>query len=423
MRASFVVLVLSYHTKNSDMNKSTFFSGQPIFAQLLQLIPESLIASLVSRYQADRYCKTFKTRDHLISMLYACFHQCTSLREISTGLAACGKKLEHLGMHYVPRRSTLADANSRRATGFFKDLYHELYRRYFSGLPDSRSVKNRKDRRFIMDSTTITLFSDVLRGAGSFTNSGRKKGGVKAHVLLDAKHNVPQVIKLSEGAANDKIFMPDVFLKRGDILIFDKAYQKFRQWQKWTEAGVNWVTRIQDNQYYEVLQQKVIDTAKQKKGVCDDQKIIIGRGSSPNTTPITVRLVSYYVPHLKKIFHYLTNNFRFSAETVASLYEDRWQIETYFKSLKQNAPLRYFLGDNENAIHIQLWCSFIKDLLVKVIQQKVRKKWAFSNISAMIRHHIMNYIDLIRFLNNPEKLIVEVGHRKNNSPQLKIFPT
>jgi hypothetical protein len=403
------------------MNKSTFFSGQPIFAQLLDLIPESMIASLSHKHQADRYCKSFMSRDHLISMLYSCFHQCSSLREISTGLAAYGKKLEHLGMQNVPRRSTLADANARRPVDFFKDLYHQLYHHYFPVSPDSRSAKRKKGGLFIMDSTTITLFSDVLRGTGSFTNGGRKKGGVKAHVLLDAKHNVPRLVKLTEGAANDRVFMSDIHLNKGDILVFDKGYQKFSQWQSWTDAGISWVTRINDNQYYEVLEQKVIDTATQQKGVCDDQRIIIGRGSSPDTKPITVRMVSYYVPHLKKIFHYLTNNFRFNAETVAGIYEDRWQIETYFKSLKQNTPLRYFLGENENAIQIQLWCSFIKDMLVKIVKQKVTRKWAFSNISAMIRHHIMNYLELIRFLNNPEKLIAAVGYKKNRSPQLKML--
>jgi IS4 transposase len=405
------------------VNKSTFFSGQPILAQLMELIPEAMIARLALKHKSDRYCKTFTTRDHLITMIYGCFHQCTSLREISTGMVGNGKKLDHLAMQNFPCRSTLADANRRRSVDFFKDLYLELYARHFGVSPDSRNKKKLEDRLFILDSTTITLFSDVLRGVGGFNNSGKKKGGVKAHVLLDAKHNVPRLIKLSEGVANDKVFMPDISLNKGDILVFDKGYQNLSQWQEWTNKGINWVTRINDNQHFEVLEQKIISLEDQKLGVCSDQKIRIGRGSNKATKPIIVRMVSFYVPALNRIFHYLTNNFRFNATTIAALYQDRWQIETYFKSLKQSNHLRYFLGDNENAIQIQLWCCFIKDLLVKIIKSKVTRTWAFSNISSMIRHHIMNYIDVVAFLNNPEKFISLMTRKRYKSPQLKLFIT
>src|SRR5664279_706386 len=176
------------------MNKSTFFSGQPVFSQLIKLIPDSLIGQISRRHNSDRYYKSFKTRDHLVSMLYACFHNCLSLREVITGLEASYNKFSHLKLQSIPRRSTLADANAGRQVRFFEDLYQELYNIYYRNLPDSRKKKSLESRLFIMDSTTVTLFSDIMKGAGSFKADGRKKGGVKAHVVLNAKDDVPRLV-------------------------------------------------------------------------------------------------------------------------------------------------------------------------------------------------------------------------------------
>jgi Domain of unknown function (DUF4372)/Transposase DDE domain len=405
------------------MNKSTFFSGQPVLSQLINLIPDSLLAQTARRHNADRYYKTFKCRDHLIAMLYACFHNCTSLREVTSGLAASYNKLVHLKLQHIPRRSTLSDANAQRVVAFFEDLYQQLYKLYFDPLPDSRLSRSLESRLFIMDSTTVTLFSDLMKGAGSYKANGRKKGGVKAHVVLNAKEDVPQLIYITEGARNDRVFMNRVKLNKGDILAFDKGYHNFAQWQQWTDQGITWVTRLIGTEVYDIMEEKVITEDQQRQGVCGDQKIFLGRGTSPSTRQITVRLVSYYVARHKKIYHFLTNNFRLKASTIAGIYESRWQIESFFKRIKQTNPVRYFLGDNENAIRIQLWCAFIKDLLIKVVKDQLKRKWAFSNISCMIRHHLMNYLDLIGFLNNPDKIKNALYQPVKNEQQLHLFPT
>ena len=380
-----------------------------------------MLSRLRDRHHSDRYYKTFKSSDHLISMLYACFHNCTSIREVTTGLAASYNKLGHLGMTHLPRRSTLCDANARRPVDFFRDLYHELYALYYKHLPDSRSRCSRESRLFIMDSSTISLFSDVMKGAGTYGTNGRKKGGIKAHVLLNASQDIPSLVYLSESARNDRIFMEKTNLKKGDILVFDKGYNNFAQWQQWTDKGITWVTRVMDNQVYDITSQKIITAEQQQKGVCQDQQIFLGRGTGPGTIQIDARLVSYYVPKHKKVFHYLTNNTRMNASTIAGIYEQRWQVEIFFKRLKQNNPLRYFLGDNENAVRIQLWCVFIKDLLVKIVKDQSQRKWSFTNISGMIRHHLMNYLNLFDFLNNPEKMEHAIRYSQNNSRQISLF--
>jgi hypothetical protein len=404
------------------MNKSIFFSGQPVFSQLLRLIPGKIVQSLVREHDSDRYYKRFRSWDHLVAMLYACFHNCTSLRELTTGLAASYNKLHHLDIRHIPRRSTLSDANGRRPEAFFSGLYHEIYTQYYGRLPDSRPTRKNKNRLFIMDATTITLFSDVMKGVGCYDHNGRRKGGVKAHVLLDARHDVPRLIDITEGSRNDRIFMSRIALQKGDILVFDKGYHSFSQWQQWTEAGINWVTRLTEHEVFEVLKERPLQEAHRQAGVQEDTEIILGAATSPGSIKIKVRLVSYYVTEEDKIYYFLTNNYRFSPVSVAAIYKQRWQVEIFFKRFKQSSPIRYFLGDNPNAIRIQLWCSFIKDLLIKIVKDNLKKKWSFANVYAMVRHHLMNYLNLFDFLNHPSKMeqqaIIAVT---KESPQMVLF--
>ena len=389
------------------MVKSNFFPGQPVFSQLLNLIPRHIIVDSAKEHRSNRYYKTFKANDHLVTMLYACFHRCTSIREVVTGMQANYNKLIHLGLSTYPKRSTFAEANSARSPDFFEQLYHSLYNHYYKLLPDSRKKKQLESRLFLMDSTTISLFTDIMKGAGSPAADGKRKGGAKAHVLLNASQNIPALIRLSHGARNDMIFMPDVDLPAGSVLVFDKGYHHFARWQQWTERKISWVTRLIDREIIEVLQNNIVSDEQRTKGVCADQRIILGRGTQKSTLRIKVRLITYQDPLSGKLFQFLTNNNHFNASTVADLYKDRWQIELFFKRFKQHNPLRYFLGDNENAIKIQIWCAFITDLLIKIIKDQLKRKWSFANLSALIKHHLMNYIHLIRFLNNPEKDLID----------------
>ena len=389
------------------MVKSNFFPGQPVFSQLLNLIPRHIIVDSAKEHRSNRYYKTFKAYDHLVTMLYACFHRCTSIREVVTGMQANYNKLLHLGLSTYPKRSTFAEANSARSPDFFEQLYHSLYNHYYKLLPDSRKKKQLESRLFLMDSTTISLFTDIMKGAGSPAADGKRKGGAKAHVLLNASQNIPALIRLSHGARNDMIFMPDVDLPAGSVLVFDKGYHHFARWQQWTERKISWVTRLIDREIIEVLQNNIVSDEQRTKGVCADQRIILGRGTQKSTLRIKVRLITYQDPLSGKLFQFLTNNNHFNASTVADLYKDRWQIELFFKRFKQHNPLRYFLGDNENAIKIQIWCAFITDLLIKIIKDQLKRKWSFANLSALIKHHLMNNLHLIRFLNNPEKDLID----------------
>lgn len=409
------------------MPKSTYFTGQPILGQLLSLIPRHKVEQLAKKHQSNRYCKKFKAYDHLVTMLFSSFHHCSSLRELITGLQANSSRLGHLGIQYTPRKSTLADANKRRSSELFCELFHSLRKRYYGFSPDSRLKGKLNDRLFIVDSTTISLFSQVFRACGNAMANGRKKGGVKAHTLIRAKDDVPCFVHITEATASDRRIMPALNLPPGSILVMDKGYNSYIPMAQWTKKNVTWVTRIHVTACYQVTRELPVSEKFKNNGVISDKLIILGNQTNKGRVPLQeARIVTYYDQTSGKTFEFLTNNKEFSPLTIAGIYKRRWQIETLFKRIKQNFQLHNFLGDNQNAIEIQIWCTLIADLLTKVVKDKADKlrktKWSFSNVAGLIRQHLGTYIDLIRFLIHPEKALI--GYKEEGPEyQLKLFKT
>jgi hypothetical protein len=403
------------------MNKSNHFTGQPIFSQIISLIPRAELSRLVKSHHSDRYCKKFRTYEHLVTMLYAVMSKCTSIREVTTGLLACGRKLNHLGMTYFPRKSTLSDANGRRDSKVFEELYGVLYKKYRKSLPDSR-IKNWVSKLYIFDATTISLFQEILKNAGRSPMNGKRKGGIKAHTLMKADEDVPCLVSFTAASAHDTPFMKKMSLPKGSIAVFDKAYNDYSQYAKWGKQGVSFVTRLRTSASFKVLTERKISEKQIREGVLHDQIIFLGHQTHNNVTRLKARLVTYLDTQTGKQFQFLTNHTRFSATTIAAIYKRRWQIETLFKRIKQNYPLQYFLGDNQNAIKIQIWCALIVDLLLKYIRKQAKRKWAFANLTSMIRLHLMTYINLIQFLNNPEKAI-QVNRSIETTDLYSLFPT
>ena len=387
------------------MNKNTFFTGQPIFTQLLKFIPRDLIKRLAKKHETDYYYKKFDSYHHLVVMLFASFQKCNSLRELISGMLVWQNKLLQLGIKHFPCRSTLADANGARTQEFFEEVYFSLLNLHKNKLlPDSR--KKREDRLYIMDSSTFELFSDVMLGVGANSKNGKRKGGVKAHMMINAVHLLPEICYFSNARENDRIIMDKITLPAGSILVFDKGYVKFSQWQRWTIDGLFWVTRMNNNAFYEVIQKMNVSEAQLKKGVISDEYILLGRGTSPSTEQIPARRIAYYDKSKNRIFVFVTNAEHLKPFSIAALYKRRWLIETNFKAIKQNFQLRYFLGDNANAIKIQLWCALIADLLIRIVMNlahKKKKNWAFSNLCALIRMHLSTYVNIIAFLIAPIK--------------------
>lgn len=399
------------------MVKDSRFPGQPVLGQVLKLIPRSLVAREARQHGTDRYYKRFKTYEHVITMVYALLSHANCLREVTTGMLAAGSRLNHLGLQCFPRRSTLSDANRSRSHEVFGAIYNSLYRYYQAGLPDSHPKNKLLKRVKLVDSTTIQLFSEVIRGAGQAPVSGRKKGGIKVHTMLSAKEDVPHFVCFSSGPSNDSPFLNKMQVKPGDIVVFDRGYNNYLRYHNYTQQGVWFVTRPHVRASYEVLEDIAIASLSDP-GVIKDQIIRIRLKDSSKT--VRLRKIEYQSEEQEKPLIFWTNIFFLNADRVSKLYKHRWQIELLFKRLKQNYPLRYFLGDNPNAIKIQIWSALIAHLLVKVIMGAVKRKWSFSNLSAMIRHHLFTYIDLTGFLEDPERAL---QRKQIGLAEPQLFPT
>lgn len=397
------------------MNKSNNFSGQPIIKQLLKLISPSSITLAVSQHNSDRYYKRFKTYDHLVTMLYTTLSGVSSLRELSTILLACEGRIGHLNLKYFPKRSTLSDANKNRSAQVFASIYYSLFNTYRMFLSDSSPLSLPVKHLKIVDSTTISLFSDILKGVGRNPINGKKKGGIKMHTMINALEDVPCLIRFSSAATHDHTFLKDLNLEKGSFVVFDKAYNDYLQYLQWTENDIYFVTRQKDNAVYKSAAEfDLSDTTS--NAVLKDERICVQKKEKT----IELRRIAYWDSKKEKVYEFISNNFELESDKIADIYKHRWQIETMFKRLKQNFPLKYFLGDNQNAIEIQIWCGLIIQLLMLVIQRKTTRRWAYSNMVSMVRFHLMTDIDLFKFLENPNKQWKELT-TKPPDKQLSLF--
>jgi hypothetical protein len=379
------------------MSKSKNFSGQPIISQLLKWVPNTIISRTAQRFNSDKYYKRFKTYDHLVTMIFATISGCSSLREISSIMLACEGKINHLGLRKFPKRSTLSDANKNRPSAVFASIYQNLYNQYKGFLSDSSSKVLPVEDLKIVDSSTISLFSDIIKGVGRNSISGKKKGGIKMHTMINAREDVPCLVRFSSAATHDHTFLKELNLKKGSFVVFDKGYVDYAQYYKWTLEDIYFVTRQKENAVYKSIEEFDIK-AHINPSVLKDERIEIKK----NEQRIQLRRVAFYHNEQNKVYEFITNNFDLDADKIADIYKQRWQIETLFKRLKQNFPLKYFFGDNQNAIEIQIWVSLIIQLIMLVIQRKAAKKWAFSNMMSVIKYHLMTYIDLFKFLAKPD---------------------
>lgn len=381
--------------------------GQPVFKQIMNLVNKVDINGLIRKHESDYYYKSFKTRTHLFTMLFGILSRCDSMTEICEGLRAMGGKLNHLGMDQAPAKSTACDGLRNRNHKFFEDLYFTLVKHYHSFLSDSRTYGLTFKEVLIIDSTTIRLFSDILKGVGrNPKGDGKKKGGMKVHMLIDAVQSVGRFIKMTAAKVNDQKFLKSLELISDSMIVFDKAYNYYHQFALWTTQKVYFVTRMKRNAVYTVIEVKRAHYRKKGQAkVLRDEIIELeyhpetedGKQDLKTKLKIRLRKVSYQ-DEQNRYFDFLTNNFDISAEDVAFLYKKRWGIEILFKKMKQNFQLHYFYGENENAIYTQVWCTLIAQLLLTVTQKIAQAKKAFSVVASLVRIHLISMLDVNELL-------------------------
>jgi len=384
------------------MSKTIHFFGNSVFGQLISLIDSKIISDSSKSCNSDRYVKKFTTKDHLISMLFCAFAKCTSLREVSGAMLGLAGKTKHFQLNYIPKKSTLADANQRRDAEVFGKIYQKLLVKYSYVFSDSR-IKDVINKQIeIFDSTTISLFKDILKCVGRNPENGKKKGGIKVHTVINVDESVPKLVWFTEAAKHDHILLEKLKMDSNTIYVFDKGYNDYKAFKKFSESKTGFVTRLKDNAVYEIIQTNKLESHIHS-GVLEDEIIEITVNENEIESKLKLRKVRFYDRVLKREFEFLTNLFEMRADLVSAIYKLRWQIELLFKQLKQNFPLKYFLGDNENAIKIQIYCALIANLLMTVIQKTLKKSWAFSNLVSFCKIHLFNYIHLMHFLENPDK--------------------
>jgi hypothetical protein len=426
-----------------DSNKNLV--GQPLFKQIIQLLPRDKFNELVILCKSDRYYKTFFSWEQFVTMLFGIFSRCDSMGEVCDGMRALGGKLNYLGMDCSPAKSTAGDALRDRDEELFRLFYFVLIAYFSPFLLVSRRKKHGKsgvsfDEFYAFDSSTITLFSDIMKGVGrNPKDEGKKKGGLKVHMLTDIHADTPQFVKISEAKMHDKNFLQYLNLSAGSMVVFDKAYNYYLQFARWTATGVNFVCRLKDNAKHEVQGAPLFekDLGKEEFGVYKVEHIHISyteavevnrEGKKKNKKvkqkkTLCLRLV-FYKDEQGRQYRFISNNWVITDDEVALIYKCRWSIETTFKKLKQNFQLTYFYSDTENGIKTQVWCTLIAYLLLLVIQIKCESQKALSTIAALIRMHLISHLDLQWVVAEGRSWYPKRSKGRNKSPttaQLSLF--
>lgn len=366
-----------------------------LFSQLLrEHFPRSEFESLVRKHGAERHARGFRSWTQLVAMLFCHLAHADSLREICSGLACCLGRLVHLGIARAPNKSTLSYANAHRPAALFEDLFWTALDRMRSrGTLHCRKRTFRfKNKLLSLDSTTVSLCLSLFPWA-SFR---RAKGGVKVHVLLDHDDYLPAYVLLTEARRHDRFAADLVRLNRGSIVVFDKGYNDYARFAKWCEDGVWFVTRMKDNAAYEVVERREV-----RGNIRRDEVIRLSGAGAWEKCPHLLRRIALWDAENEREIVLLTNHLEFAASTLAAIYKDRWEIELFFKALKQNLKIKTFVGTSENALRIQIWTALLAMLLLRWLHHLSRAAWSFSNMAVMLRLNLFTYRDLYDWLHYP----------------------
>jgi len=381
-----------------------------LFSQLLQHFPRTRFNALVKRHGAENYAKGFSCWTQFVSMLFCQLAHADSLREICNGLKCCLGKLKHLGIDKAPNKSTLAYANQHRTADLYRDLFYETYQHFVSqsGFEHRKNKFRFKNKLLSLDSSTISLCLQLFPWA----EFRRAKGGVKVHVLLDHDHYMPSFVRITEAKQHDIKAARQLRLNPGSIVAMDRAYNDYELFGRWTEQGIIFVTRLKENAVYVVIENREIP---QNRNIISDQVIRLVGTKAEQKCPQHLRRIVVWDQDNQREIVLLTNDLKFGATTISSIYKERWQIELFFKALKQNLKVKTFVGTSENALRIQIWTALIAMLVLKWLHHLSKAKWSLSNLASMLRLNLFTYRDLTQWLHEPfltEPIVPEIEQLK-----------
>lgn len=363
-----------------------------MFSQLLQLFPRVEFENTVQAIGAERKTKGFSCWAQFVSMLFCQLGRAHSLREITQGLRSCEGKLKHLGLT-APARATLSYANQHRPWELYQQVFFTLLGRCQSEVAGRKKFRF-KNKLVSLDSSVIDLCVTLF----DWAKFRRTKGAIKLHLLLDHDGYLPSFAVITEGKVSDVKVAHTLRLDPGTIVVYDRGYNDYSLFGQWTSRGVYFVTRMKDKALYEVVERR---TVPQGTPIVKDQIIRLTGSKAEEKCPFLLRRVEVYIPEKNATYAFLTNHLKLGSTTIAAIYKDRWQIELFFKALKQNLKIKTFVGTSANAVKIQIWTALIAMLILRYLQLKSRYAWSLSNLIALLRLNLFTHRDLWSWLNNP----------------------
>lgn len=363
-----------------------------IFSQMLQLFSRAEFERAVVEHRAERHARGFTCWGQFVALLFCHLGRAQSLREICGGLAASEGKLRHLGLPDAPKRSTLAYANEHRPWQLYRSVFYQLLGR-------CREVAGRHGFRFknkllSLDATLIELCATIF----DWAQYRRTKGAVKLHLLLDHQGLLPSYAVVTEGRVHESRIARTLRFEPGTIVVFDRGFTDYAWFTALDADGVYFVTRMKDNADYGVLERRAVP---ERGSVRRDEIIFLYKVARQGARDLFLRRIEVWDQEQQRTLVFLTNHRSFAASTIAAIYRQRWQIELFFKALKQNLRIKTFVGTSPNALQIQIWTALIALLLLKYLQLRARFGWSLSNLAALLRQQLFVYRDLWEWIDQP----------------------
>lgn len=367
-----------------------------LFSQIISKLDRSKFNKLVKAKQTDKHCKGYTSWTHLVSMLFCQFAKSQSVRDISNGLRSATGNLNHLGIDRAPSKSSISYQNKHRDHELFKEYYFQLLES-LGQHPKFKQVKFRiKSKIFLLDSTTISLCLSLFDWAKYKT----AKGAVKMHTLLDFDGNLPAYVNITDGKTADNKGANDIPLLKGSVIVADRFYNDFPLLNVWDSKGVFFVIRHKENLQFETLKENDLPENRHQH-VLKDEIICLKNEASKSKYPGKLRRVSVWDEENKQVIELITNQFNWSPNTIGELYKSRWQVEIFFRDIKQLLHIKSFIGTSENAVMIQIWTALITILILKALKAQSQFGWYLSNLVAFIRLNLFVKIDLQLWLDKP----------------------
>jgi len=351
---------------------------------------------MVRQTHAERHAKGFTCWGQFVAMLFCQLGRAHSLREITGGLRSCEGKLKHLGIT-APSHSTLAYANRHRPWELYQEVFLQLLERcHIQGA--GKKTFRFKNKLISMDSTTI----DLCLAMFDWAKFRQTKGAIKLHLLLDHDGYLPSFAIVTEGNVSDIKVARQFHFDPGTIVVDDRGYNDYALFGQWTAGGVYFVTRMKDNALYEVMGEKGVP---QNRHILKDEMIELRGPKAIEKCPYPLRRIEVYDPETEEVLVFLTNYLKLGATTIAAIYKERWQIEIFFKALKQNFKIKTFVGTSANAVKIQIWTALIAMLILRFLQLRSKFHWSLSNLMALLRMNLFTHRDLWAWLNKPFEIV------------------